>query len=463
MASPTLEFWRYVDRSIDDYDNGRGEYLKAEVTSDGTTWVQLDLWTEEEGDDDDTWHKEAYDLLPYSGTAFQVRFVASMSSPGEEVGIDDVRVLAEPSAVSPPAQPPEEEDTTPPTITVPGDITREQRHATLGSFVEFTVTATDETDGVVDVTCDRDAGWYTVGVYTVTCTATDAADNTATTSFTITITRDAPISNPPTCTTTDSLRETDDACTINDMPATQILGGSEISLRYQVNNSNPLIYNHLASTLTIGAVNANGDKGIVVSGHAMNTHQSPNVVASTKVVVANLNNTLIQLTEFGVPSFNIGPYVIQNADAMFLPLYGNVTVPTNQVVKQNGTIVDISGKGGLHESESYPNVELLGHVINSNGTVSYTDVTVRDPEGILTHQALATYSSSLGDSGGPVVHYEQDGTAKLFGIHVGRICSTNFNQSTPPATTNDIDCDYLDWPLKVFTPWENVRTALDLR
>ena len=28
LTSPVLEFYRYVDRSIDDYDNGTGEYLK---------------------------------------------------------------------------------------------------------------------------------------------------------------------------------------------------------------------------------------------------------------------------------------------------------------------------------------------------------------------------------------------------------------------------------------------------
>ena len=89
-TDPKLEFWRYIDRSLDDT-----EYLKVEVTKNGSTWIEIDKWTPENGDDDDSWHKETYDLSPYKTSDFKVRFVASMSSPSEDVGIDDVKITSQ--------------------------------------------------------------------------------------------------------------------------------------------------------------------------------------------------------------------------------------------------------------------------------------------------------------------------------------------------------------------------------
>jgi hypothetical protein len=84
---------------------------------------------------------------------------------------------------------PPEEDITPPIITAPEDLTVEAtgRHGAEVSFEEE-VTAEDDVDGPVDVSCDHNSGdTFPIGETLVTCTAEDAAGNPAEESFTITV------------------------------------------------------------------------------------------------------------------------------------------------------------------------------------------------------------------------------------------------------------------------------------
>jgi hypothetical protein len=79
----------------------------------------------------------------------------------------------------------EPEDTTPPVINVPDDIT-EEATGPSGAAVSFNVTAEDDVDGPnVPVTCNPPSGsTFPLDVWTtVTCTATDSHNNTATKSF----------------------------------------------------------------------------------------------------------------------------------------------------------------------------------------------------------------------------------------------------------------------------------------
>jgi hypothetical protein len=78
-------------------------------------------------------------------------------------------------------------DTTPPVITVPEDIT-EEATGPDGAQVSFEVSADDDVDGPVDVTCDHNSGErFPIGETVVRCTAEDSAGNTAEESFTITV------------------------------------------------------------------------------------------------------------------------------------------------------------------------------------------------------------------------------------------------------------------------------------
>jgi len=79
-------------------------------------------------------------------------------------------------------------DTLPPVITIPNNIAI---NATSNnpSPVTFSVTATDDTDGTLTPTCSYNSGDdFPIGVTTVTCDVTDAAGNTESKSFTVTLT-----------------------------------------------------------------------------------------------------------------------------------------------------------------------------------------------------------------------------------------------------------------------------------
>ncbi len=72
-------------------------------------------------------------------------------------------------------------DTTPPTITCPGDITQ------CNPNVTYVVQASDTCDPTPTVVCSPPAGVFPVGMTTVNCTATDDCGNSASCSFKVTI------------------------------------------------------------------------------------------------------------------------------------------------------------------------------------------------------------------------------------------------------------------------------------
>ena len=83
--------------------------------------------------------------------------------------------------------PEQEDDTTPPVVTVPADITAEATGPS-GAEVIFTATAMDLVDGSLPVTCSLPSGsMFPLGTTTVYCSATDAAGNTGYASFSVTV------------------------------------------------------------------------------------------------------------------------------------------------------------------------------------------------------------------------------------------------------------------------------------
>jgi hypothetical protein len=79
------------------------------------------------------------------------------------------------------------EDTTPPTLSLPADITEEATSAS-GARVVFSASANDLVDGEVMVACTPASGTiFPLDATPVSCSATDAAGNTAHGGFTITV------------------------------------------------------------------------------------------------------------------------------------------------------------------------------------------------------------------------------------------------------------------------------------
>ncbi len=88
------------------------------------------------------------------------------------------------------------QDTTPPALTLPSDIT-EEATGSIGAVATFSATATDLVDGPVSVVCNPESGSiFALGTATVECSSTDAAGNIAIGSFTVTV-QDT---TPPTLT-----------------------------------------------------------------------------------------------------------------------------------------------------------------------------------------------------------------------------------------------------------------------
>ena len=80
------------------------------------------------------------------------------------------------------------EDTEPPVVTCPANITQANDPGQCGAVINYTVTATDNCTSSVTVTVQPASGsFFPVGVTTVTATATDAAGNTSACSFTVTV------------------------------------------------------------------------------------------------------------------------------------------------------------------------------------------------------------------------------------------------------------------------------------
>ena len=79
------------------------------------------------------------------------------------------------------------QDTTAPTLTLPGAITVEAT-GPAGAAVTFGASASDAVDGSVTPDCDATSGaTFPLGPTTVTCSATDAHGNTSSGSFDVTV------------------------------------------------------------------------------------------------------------------------------------------------------------------------------------------------------------------------------------------------------------------------------------
>ena len=79
------------------------------------------------------------------------------------------------------------QDKTPPTISVPADMTVPATSPS-GAVVQFTVSASDLVDGSVAVTCTPASGsTFPLGTTTVSCSANDKAGNAASVSFKVTV------------------------------------------------------------------------------------------------------------------------------------------------------------------------------------------------------------------------------------------------------------------------------------
>src|SRR5215212_8146955 len=154
------------------------------MNADGTS--QTRLTNNADIDEQPSWSPDGTEIAFISSRDYQVYVMNADGS--EQTNISNNAAVHDNPDWGP-ATATEPEDTTPPVITVPEDIA-EEATSPDGTEVSFEeeVSAEDDVDGAVDVSCDYNSGdTFPIGETVVTCTAEDAADSAAEESFAVTV------------------------------------------------------------------------------------------------------------------------------------------------------------------------------------------------------------------------------------------------------------------------------------
>ncbi len=325
-------------------------------------------------------------------------------------------------------------DRTPPVITVPEDIVVNATSNT-GIAVDYKVSATDETDGDVTVTCSKSSGVdFIVGSTIVTCQATDEAGNTSTVSFNVIV---------------EFIRSIIDWFT---PPVTKYYGGNDF---YLLSERGDLI-SEVPSTVTIGATHNNGQEGFVIAGHGVSIPQGFTFTSS------NVTDGIVSTDR---PNRIYGG----NVDAAFVRITEpNVEIPTDQIQALNGTIIDVSD-GRLSDIPLGESLHIYGKYNNGDGLFFAKNATLHDRGVLFINMGIALYPSQGGDSGAPII-FQGEQTNSIVGVHKGGLCifDSIFEGQPFVNVTGTSYCDFDAEPknrfyYKTFSAWENVKDALDLQ
>ena len=181
---------------------------------------------------------------------------------------------------------------------------------------------------------------------------------------------------------------------------------------------------------------------------------------------------------------------IRSSDSAFIPVFNNVSLAHNTILDNGNNTHTVNGIMPVSDLTPGTDVSLYGAYTESDGKVLFTNATIvmnlTDPiknKYTLLNQIIANFQSVKGDSGGPVVHAEPDGTLKMVGLHMGTACNftpKDFKFPVLPYNcleeykkrdkTDNEGKAYLEQTgtpqfkqLKVFSPWEYVTSELDLR
>ncbi|CUR59907.1 exported hypothetical protein [metagenome] len=180
-------------------------------------------------------------------------------------------------------------DTTAPAVTAPDNIAKEATSA-AGASAAFTATASDAVDGSVDTICDPASGaTFALGSTTVTCTATDAAGNRGSDTFTVTV-RDttAPVVTVPADTTAEATGPNGAQVVYGDVSATDIVDGS---LNPSCSKASDTVFGLGTTTVTCTAIDAANNKGTSSFTVTVVDTTAPDVQAPANLVVGNTSGT----------------------------------------------------------------------------------------------------------------------------------------------------------------------------
>ena len=212
------------------------------------------------------------------------------------------------------------QDTTPPIITTPGNMTVEATSSS-GATVTFAASANDDVDGVVFVTCTPASdSTFSLGDTTVDCTATDAAGNSATSSFTITVQDTSP---PSITAPADVTAEATGPLTSVD------LGDPTVT---DLADSNPTVTNDApAAGFPVGTTEVTWT-ATDASGNQATDTQLVILQASPSIMVAQLKNSIIILVMQGELDRRAGKTLANKLDKTLKALNrGKIKTAKNQL------------------------------------------------------------------------------------------------------------------------------------
>ncbi|MDA7942156.1 MAG: HYR domain-containing protein [Nitrosopumilus sp.] len=398
-------------------------------------------------------------------------------------------------------------DTTPPVITVPGTITRTTSDPD-GARVYYSVSARDGVDGRVSVSCSPSSdSVFAVGSTTVSCTASDSAGNVRRASFVVNVKLNHMITVPDTITKSTTnpnglvveyqvtardesnimlspvcspasgslfpARPTTVNCTVEDSSGNvgrasflvnvlfhvpddvEFYGGETYIMIFR--NSTGAYWS--TGTITLGASDTNGAVGMVVSGHTAEI-DDPNIYnhrfVSNDASSSPPDTTVVS---YNVPVAHVGGSV----DAAFILITEPNIIVHDQIRAHDGTIIDVT-QGRLADVDRIEPIHIYGINNNGMGTLLFKNATSGSG---LANVGISNYASSGGDSGAPIIHYEDD-TAHIIGSHVGVLCVFESpSEGQQRINVNgyyylcDGDTDVFYYTL--FSAWENIVDTLDLR
>jgi hypothetical protein len=282
-------------------------------------------------------------------------------------------------------------DRTPPVITVPYDITTKTSDKS-GKSVRYAVSATDETDGTVSVTCSQASGTvFGIGTTTVTCTASDKATNKTIKAFVVTVTYVETLPKP----------------TVH-----KFYGGQMIQMS-QIATTNPKPHTD-NSTITIGVTNTTGTVGLVTAGHSLEIEDN-----------ATLDGYYIGENLIKLAADTVAVVWNSKADVGFVSVTEtNVLVSQDQLLnKTDGSFVTVK-HGSTKTVPLDTDIAIFGIHNNGIGQLKFKNATIYDSNAKIsyTNMGIGTYPSQTGDGGASIVT-NHAGTNELIGVHGGYTCS----------------------------------------
>ena len=430
----TLTFDFYIDEELTD-----NQYLQLE-SYNGTNWIKLiklngSLTT------NDAWYEASIIFVNTSNTNFNIKFTVD-GSKNKEVAIDNLEIKGVLDSDGDGI--PNRHDTCPQVFGIKSNGCNDTPpkihkisllyYYITGDKFFYPMIVVDKEDGVIQPDCNP-PNKSVLQVNTsllVTCTVIDSTGNNNTESISFHF---------------DEINHVD------------LYGGMKHGINYYDKNKNKV--DSFAGTITIGAETKDDTKGVVVAGHTV----LYNVRKQNYSLDHHMDHFLIDQGRRAQIGF--GPAIDSKSfsvDAAFIPLQTKVDINPYQVKMKNGTIFNVT-QSSMADTPRLVQVNAYGHLTNSQGVLSYKNVTVLHIKSfnIYYNMGMSNATAVKGDSGGPVI-YHNNGTNNLIGSVQGYSCITfgGMDRIFINSIIESVNC-FINQKLIIFTPWEHIERDLNIK